>query len=180
MATAETTETRSIGLGLDELTERPEWKLLTAKQRLFVSSYLSSGMETGTYDPEFAARSAYDTSTNARILGYELLANPKIQAVVDLHFGPASREMFLNRLQRRIESGDLTVAQIEGIKILCAARGWTEPENLPRINGYEPKLVRVDSPDYKVGDLITQNGVKFRVTKVDAATGKVLDAEEVL
>ncbi len=73
---------------LAEMATHAEWQVLTAKQRMFLSSYIQSGIDTGVYDAPFAVQSAYNTSDkNAVILSYELLANRKVRRVLDLHFG---------------------------------------------------------------------------------------------
>jgi hypothetical protein len=73
---------------LAEIATHAEWQVLTAKQRMFLSSYIQSGIDTGVYDAQFAVQSAYNTSDkNAVILSYELLANRKVRRVLDLHFG---------------------------------------------------------------------------------------------
>jgi hypothetical protein len=75
-------------MSLAEIATHTEWQALTTKERMFLSSYLQSGIDTGAYDAQFAAQSAYNTSDkNAVILSYELLAKRKIRRVLDLHFG---------------------------------------------------------------------------------------------
>src|SRR5713101_5322500 len=108
-------------MSLAELKSRAEWQILTDKQKFFVQSYIASGIDTGTYDAQFAVQSAYDTAgKTAVILSYELLANRKIQRVLDLHFGHTEMDSLLADLAKAIKQslrkGELTDATATAIK----------------------------------------------------------------
>jgi hypothetical protein len=73
---------------LAELEARAEWQILTPKQQAFLRAYVQSGVTTGTYDALAAVRTAYPTvDKNAKIFSSEILANPKIDRILCLHFG---------------------------------------------------------------------------------------------
>jgi hypothetical protein len=160
--------TTNAGLPLDELVLRPEWACLTEKQKRFTSLFIQSG------DALFAVNSTYNCKTewNAKLLSYEILKNPKVEAVLEL-YKPTTREEFFARLQKKIEHDDLSVAQIEGIKLLCAERGWAEPSNLPRINGYKTTAERKAAATkselkHFVGEIIHQADGDYEVLAVDS------------
>lgn len=107
-------------MSLAELETRPEWQVLTAKQILFLKSYIQSGLDTGNYDAVFAVKSAYDAAKNAEILSYELLANPKIRRVVDIHFGRTEmdsvRADLLRAIKKSLRKTGLSDATVTAIK----------------------------------------------------------------
>lgn len=83
------------------LETRSEWQILTPKQRGFVQVYIQGG-----YDAPAAVRAAYGTAVekNAVIFSYELLANPKINSLLTLHFGWTEQEKLEARRIRRRKS----------------------------------------------------------------------------
>lgn len=167
-----TTETTNAGLSLDELMLRPEWRVLTPKQARFTALYLES------QDPVFAANSVYNVKSeqNARLLTYELLANPKIEACVTLFFGAASQDAFLDKLQRSLEkklcSGKkLTSADKVSLALLFNARGWKPPaDGSLNVNGFVPKAARKPEREaeqkYHVGQILVHNGQRVRVKEL--------------
>jgi hypothetical protein len=92
-------------LSLAELATHPQWFVLTAKQRMFLNSYIQSGLDTGVYDAEFAVRSSYNVDEkNVKILSYELLAKSKIRQVLNLHFGRTELDAVLADLAKIIKT----------------------------------------------------------------------------
>ena len=88
---------------LAELATYVEWQALTIKQRMFLSSYIQCEIDTGHYDAQFAVQSAFNVADeNSKILKYELLANPKIRRVLDLHFGRTEADSLLKDLSKLI------------------------------------------------------------------------------
>jgi hypothetical protein len=175
-----------------ELEVRSEWQILTPKQQAFLRAYIHSGVTTGTYDAEGAVRSAYpNVTTNARIFSYEILANPKIDCILGLHFGwtvqdrwtklKAKRRKSLNRLLRasRFHLNHAEPGSIAAQRLIVQQRGL--------ILGLTPDDDDLDAPEsssapaptskaFYVGQLVTHrdsNGVVHtgRVVSVDA-TGK--------
>lgn len=172
---------KPTGLTLDELRERPEFKILTAKQQMFCSAYIDSGTSTGVYDAVFAVNTAYGVKSNenARLLSYELRANRKIETVLDLHFGAPSKEPFLNKLQRKLEKTllkgkELTVAEKDSIKLLFAMRGWSVPEGVDLdTHGHNLRAARraeaeTKSEAHKVGEIIHQDDGDYEVLAVES------------
>lgn len=88
---------------LAEVMTTLEFQQLTEKQQAFCAKYLSGGL-LGHYDAEAAVRAVYNVKSarNGKILGYEILANPKIKKVLDLHFNRTEREVFLADVQQTI------------------------------------------------------------------------------
>jgi hypothetical protein len=131
------TNQRSPRLPLAELATHPEWSALTVKQRMFLSSYIQSGLDTGIYDAEFAVRSSYNVDEkNAVILSYELLANSKIRRVLDLHFGRTEFDSVLADLAkiikkslRRDSKTGLSDATITAIKFYEKHSGTAVPKS---------------------------------------------------
>jgi len=120
-------------MSLAELKSRAEWQILTDKQKFFVQSYIASGIDTGTYDAQFAVQSAYDTSgKTAVILSYELLANRKIKQVLDLHFGHTEMDSLLADLAKAIKQSlrknGLTDATTTAIKFFEKHAGGKLPK----------------------------------------------------
>lgn len=169
--------TDQIAVPLDELKKTAEWQDCTPKQQFWLERFIESG------DPTLATAETYKCSSarNCKILSYEIPQQVRVRAVLDLYYGRTNREAFLNKLQRQIETGDLSIAQIEATKFLCSLRGWMSP-TLPNIHGRvsagehtassAPKL-------YKVGDTCTQDGIAYRITEVNADGTKILNAVEV-
>lgn len=169
-------------MSLEALQQTREFQACTPKQRLWISGYVSSGG-----DFHFATRSAYDSrcELNAQILSHKVRVQSAVVAALrlwDPTYGKEveldereEREQFFAAIKRKILRGKLTIADVEAIKMVCRERHWSTPENLPRgRNGYTPK----PKPKFQIGDEVIQEGIRYRVTKVDAA-GKVLDAEEI-
>jgi hypothetical protein len=104
-----------------ELAQTPEYQQLTNKQKLFVLTYVGSGMVDGNYNGAEAALTAYKCKSreSARIMSYSLLANIKIVAVLNRHFSIEPREEFLALLDRAIRNKKLTMAQLGALKLKC-------------------------------------------------------------
>ena len=164
-------------LSLEEIQQRPEWDVLKPKQRMFVISYIRSGLDTGRYDAEFAVRSAYEMcEKSVAVMACQLLANKKIRAILDLHFGRSDRDKFLAELQETIrKAAPGSVSQVRAQSLYARMKFGVNDE--PRVRSQEPEAEATDcgtfsevneSPRVRVGDIIIiANGAKHRVLKID-------------
>lgn len=177
---ASAVRTKQPVITLDELKSHPIWRDLTVRQQTMVESWIFSG------DRVFAVRSAYNVKSAevARVLSYEFFASPNVRSALNLFYGVTERDErdrderkrkeFFDKLQRRILQGKVSIADAEMVKLVCQQRGWTTPINLPSgKNGYIPVSRR-----HVVGEVVTQDGVKYRVTEVNTQ-GKILSADPV-
>lgn len=164
MASSATIETKPMSL--EEVKKTRAWSALTLKQRVWVSKVVETNG-----DFFLATKAAYNSKSdlNAQILSHEVRKNPRVAAVLDLFYGRTERDErkeFFDAIQRKIKKGTLTIAEVEGIKLLCREKNWVEPENLPPgKNGYVP--VSQHSKKYKIGDIVLVNNKPTRVTKLD-------------
>lgn len=116
-------------LGWEELSQTPEFALLTPKEQLFIATYISNG-----YNVVHAIRTAYDCSTdkNAKIMSYPLMRRPQITTVLMIHFGDwnsddhidASVDAFTKRLARDIIRGKIDETQLKAMRLLAEVNGW--------------------------------------------------------
>lgn len=172
MASTVQIEPKAGMITLDELKQTREFNSLSSRARTWVLSYIESNG-----DAEFATLSAFDPKTPR----YASMATARarndrgIKKVLALFYGDVidERAEFFARLQRRIEGGKLTVAQLEGLRMLCHEKGWTVPRDLPKTNGYEPVERK-----FKPGQIAVIGGKKFKVTKVNEA-GRPIEGDPV-
>lgn len=113
-------------LSLDQLKETPEYKKLTPKQQLFVATYVAGGLADGNYDAVLATRTAYPCRSEevARIMSYAIMANIRIVAILNRHFGAEPIEEFLVLLDRAINNKKITIAQVNALKLKCDILGY--------------------------------------------------------
>lgn len=179
MASANQIETPDVVTSLDDLNERMRdlmktraWAALSPQQKSWCRNVLATN---GDY--LLATRLSYNAKSdkNCRTITVQVRNNPDVQSALALFFPKAERDErkeFFDKLQRRLLQGKISIADVEICKRVCAERGWNPPTNLPPgMNSYIPVAQR-----RAVGETVTQQGYKFRVTSVDAH-GKVLAAE---
>ena len=111
---------------LTELMETEEYRALTQKQQLFVSTYCEGGLSTGVYDPVHATTVAYACKSpeTARIMSYSVLANIRIIAVLNRHFKRDPIHEFVALLDRAIRNKNLSIAQVEVLRMKCQIMGF--------------------------------------------------------
>lgn len=111
---------------LSELEKTEEYQRLTPKQRLFVSTYVNSGLLTGIYDAVEATRTAYKCKNLevARIMHYALMSNIRIVEVLNRHFQTAPVEQYLRLLDQAIRNKRLTPSQLEAIRLKGTIMGF--------------------------------------------------------
>ena len=162
---------------LAKLQATRKWSLLSPKQALFCASYIESGLSTGTYDAKSAMRAAYNSSSdrNLTCLTYEVLENPRVKAVLNLHFGTSPLDSFLADLEKTIrkESG---IAKVDAMKMYVELQSLKLSGDVSKW-GSESKQPAESSTGKKIGDIVYQGTQKLRVTEV-SASGKVLNAVE--
>jgi hypothetical protein len=119
---AEQTEQR---MSLYDLARTKEFDSLTLKMQKFLVIYLRSLTPTGVADPLASVKAVYNCKSdqNARILGFQLLANPKIILVLNRFFGVSPDDAFLAQLQKSIFNKKLTTAQVDALKLYSAIHG---------------------------------------------------------
>jgi phage terminase small subunit len=154
------------------LEQSAAWRDLTKQQQLWVLDFLVSGSALS------ATKAAYHASSdvNARVMGYELRKNKSIVAALDVAAGKVKtdRDILIETVQEQLkfaEKGSIAAAkltvQLERLQIGIKAGRHEVPEP------DEPSPAR-----FKVGDICTQSGEKFRVTAIDN-NGQVTEADEV-
>jgi hypothetical protein len=112
-------------LSTQELAQTPEYQKLTAKQKLFVLTYVAGGIDCGEYDEVNATWTAYKCKTqeNARIMSYAMMQNIRIVAAINRHFNASPTEEFMENLDRAIRNKNLTMAQLGALKLKCDLLG---------------------------------------------------------
>jgi len=113
-------------LPIEELEKTQEFQKLTPKQQLFVRGYVESGRLHGGYDAVFATLGAYECKSPeiARIMSYTLMQNIRIVAVLSRHFGTTPVEEFLLTLDRAIHNKNISLAQVEALRMKCSILGY--------------------------------------------------------
>jgi hypothetical protein len=84
-------------MGIDKLRQQFEYKQLTEKQQKFVDNYVSNGCNA-----EAACAAAYEVTTNAKRLSYQILDHPAVMFCVSLYFGNSPADAFCNLLWKMI------------------------------------------------------------------------------
>ena len=156
-------------MSLDELKRQRCFLDLTERQKLLVESFIVSGG-----DRTFAVQAAYHVANreSARALSYEMLSGTYVTDVLNTFWGRTPREILQQQVDRLCRKKKPTVAEVNALRLKCELAGFT-PENMPRVNGYQPK-----PKQFEIGQIVLQDGTRFRVTRVDSE-GKILAAEPV-
>jgi hypothetical protein len=183
---AEQTEQR---MSLSDLSRTPEFNQLSLKMEKFVAIYLQSLISTGTADVLAAVKGArYNCKSdqNARILGFQLLANPKIVLVLNRFFGVTPTEAFRKQVQKAISNKKLSVAQVRALELYSNINGFEKTAVgvvskavSDKNHGHEDEPATVTAQRFSVGDICVQDGQRFRITSVDL-NGAALTAEPTL
>lgn len=124
-----------VRMSLEELEKTTDYLRLTPKQRLFCSTLVAGGILDGNYDPAAATMTAYNCRNMevARIMSYSMMANIRIVAVLNLHFGTTPSEQFLETLDRAIRNKNLSPSQLAALRLKCDIMGFANrlPERAP-------------------------------------------------
>jgi hypothetical protein len=166
-------------LPLGQIALTQEFLSLSAKRRDWVACYILGGM-SGDYDAVAATKAVFKTANPKTVtsMSYALLADKKVQAVLDLHFGKKRDPLddvlaqlatvIAKALRADKKRGRISVATVKAMQFYDKHAGKisaTQPE--------APKAKR-QSPEhrFKVGDLVTQRDGAGVVH-----TGKVIEAD---
>jgi hypothetical protein len=109
-----------------DLVCTPEFKQLSPKMGQFVLTYLQSVLD-GEADALAAVKAAsYNCKSdeNGRILGFQLLASPKIILVMNRFFGVSPTEAFLKQVRKAISNKKLTIAQVRALELYSNINGF--------------------------------------------------------
>lgn len=139
-------------LTVDQLRVTPEFQKLTQKQRLFVATYVASGLLDGNYDAVVATRTAYQCKNleTARIMSYSLLGNIRIIEVLNMHFNRNATEEFMILLNRAVNNKHVSMAQIEALRLKANILGIGTSIRTKRSIGEVPaNIVENDKKDRK-------------------------------
>ena len=138
-----------------------EFLSLTEKQRVWVDSFIE------TSDANLATREAYSADDDAYVAMFtrKIETSPRIIAALDLFFARSPREKFLRDLQNDIACSK-GIAKVEARRLYA--------KMVFGVDGAPTE--EVEHSVCKVGDIVLVEGVKHRVTAVDA-NGKPTDGE---
>jgi hypothetical protein len=138
-----------------------EFLALTDSQRKWLDIFIE------TQDANLATRKAYSASDDAYIAMFtrKTETSPRIIAALDLYYARSPRERFLRDLQNDI-------AHSKGVAKIEARRLYAK-----MVFGVDgPPTEEVEHPVCKINDIVLVDGVKHRVTSVDAS-GRPTDGE---
>ena len=121
-------------MSMEELRTTREYAHLTERQKMFIETYCSAGLVDGHYDAVVATLLAYRCKDEevARIMSYSLMANIRIIAALNRHFGETPVESFLKQLERAISNKKLTIAQLQALRLYSDVMGFAS--SIPRGN----------------------------------------------
>jgi hypothetical protein len=143
-----------------EFHESREYLALTAKQRVWIDSFIAS------QDAALATRTAYqsESTSYSKLFTYKMEANSRIQAALNLFFGRSPREVFLQELEKDIRrSPKGSIARIQAQNLYARMAFGDETEN-PSVPSAEPEpLIQ----KFSIGEQFKQAGVKYRVEAVE-------------
>jgi hypothetical protein len=126
MVTALQTETeRAPRMSGFELSRTQEFSHLSAKMGRFVLAYVQGLIDTDTADPVAAVKFAYNTKNDesARTFGFQLLSNIKVILTLNRFFGVTPNEAFLKQVERAIYNPNISVAQVDALRLYSAIHG---------------------------------------------------------
>lgn len=170
-----------------ELLNSYEFSALTPRQKVWVTTLLESGENTGTYDFIGATTTAFPEAKKRSIVvrTAQLQSHPGIKRILTIYFGRTEPEHdpFFDELKRAIrktlkKDGYISVATHRAISFYCAKTGLNA---LPKEESETPTAA-VPPAKFYVGQIITEKddaGVErtARITAVDVE-GNVLNFEE--
>jgi hypothetical protein len=139
-----------------------EFLALTSGQRKWIDLFIE------TSDGNRATREAYGATDDAYVAMFtrKIETSPRIIAALDLYYARSPRERFLRDLQNDI-------ARSKGIAKVEARRLYAKM--VFGVDGAPTEEV-VEHPVCKIGDIVLVDGVKHRVTAVDA-NGRATDGD---
>lgn len=138
-----------------------EFLALTEGQRKWVDIFVE------TADANRATREAYGATDEVYIVMFtrKIETSPRVIAALDAYYGRSPKERFLRDLQNDI-ARSTGIAKIEARRLFA--------KMVFGVDGPPPE--EGQHPACKVGDIVLVDGVKHRVTAVDAS-GRATDGE---
>ena len=153
-------------MSLETLHASPEYKVLTDAQKRYVDAFVES------QDAPRSLEAAYGSDSTPQyrsMLLRKIQTSPRVLAALDHFYSRSEREKFLRDLA-------LDVTRAKGV-------GRAELRRLQaHILGFDATDVELGTPTaerFRVGDICVQNGRSYRVSSIDAETGRPLTADEV-
>jgi len=159
------------------LESSPQWAALTDSQRVWVTQFLATGSALLATKAGYRAKS----EQNSRVLSYELAKNKTIVAALEVAAGKVKteREILIETVREQLrasEKGSIAAskftAQLERLQLGVKP----EAEDDPEAEVSQPNADASPTPRSKVGDIVLVEGIKHRVTAVDA-NGRATDGE---
>lgn len=147
----------------EEFHASKDWKSLTEGQKRWVSVFIE------TQDAKRATAEAYGSDDEAYVVMFtrKIETSANVISALDAYYRRSEKERFLRDLRMNIANSE-GIAKVEGQKLLA------------RILGFDTPAVDcgtfTEPPVCKVGDSVLVDGVRHRVTVVDA-NGKPTDGE---
>lgn len=139
---------KSERMPLEELQQTSEFLRLTPKQKLFVQTFVASGLLDGDYDAIAAIQTAYQCKNfeSARTMSYRMLQTPSIIEVLNLHFRRSPTEQFLVDVDRAVRNRHVSIAQIQAMRLKAEVQGiLTRLPNKTSADNLIPNDVREDA-----------------------------------
>jgi len=150
----------------EALESTPQYRTLTAHQRNWVKALLSNGG-----NPVAATEAAYNCKSlkNATCLSYEVRRHPSVRAFLELHdvlsYGAPSKEQQIASVLETIREAP-AYSRVRAQRLLAELTGFvgtsTDDQRSETNSGLESK-----GPISKIGDVVLQDGQKYRVTHID-------------
>ena len=153
------TATQSSTMSKEDFIKSKEYLALTEGQRKWVEIFIE------TSNANLSTRQAYNATDDAYIAMFtrKIETSPRIIAALDLFFARPPRERFLRDLQNDI-SHSTGIARLETRRLYAKVMGLVDGSPTEQVE------------QCKIGDIVLVDGVKHRVTAVDA-NGKPTDGE---
>jgi len=170
------TNTPKERLTIEQLRAEQVFTDLTPRQQKMIETFASSG------DRIQAVLAAYNAKSPevARVMAYEFFANPKVVACLTVYFQDDPLEVFKREVRRAYHNKNLSVAQVQAMKMFCDLNGWgaaslpdlhgRDADGEPETSKPQPVAPAVPGPTtnrFQVGDIATQDGERYRITAVD-------------
>lgn len=159
------------GKTLEDVKKQRAFSELTPKMRFFVEDLITGGNAMESVERAYEPK----TEQSKKCMVYELLANPRVQTLLDFYHGVDERERFNIDLKKKIERGHgkLSVAEFQTAKLFAELQGWSGPAFKAAVKAATAKAADLKAPiskpepqTFSVGDIAFENGQKFTVLEV--------------
>ena len=109
-------------LTVEQLRLTPEFRKLTAAQKMMLETYIASGG-----DKILAVRSAYSTKSHevARVMSYEAFESTRVRAAINLWERKTGFDIFIEKVDSLIDKGTrITDAEVAALTLEAKLKGW--------------------------------------------------------